>query len=304
MNWIKLGRIFDPSILEPYGLSAALMPIVKVLNDEQELIRVYFAPRDKKNRSEIHFFECCMSNPSEILRLSSTPVFKHGKLGTFDDSGITPGNIVRAENKTLLYYTGWNLTVTVPMNNSIGVAEMDAEGNFNRYGDGPILTRCLHEPYSCASPFVMYENGKYRMWYASKDKWEMENDQPKHFYNIKYAESLDGISWERNGHIAIDYEGENQYAFGRPFILKEEGIYKMWYAFRGEYYVIGYAESLDGLNWVRKDTEVGIDVSEEGWDSEMIEYPCIFDCNGKRYMVYNGNGYGKSGIGLAQLEKY
>ena len=297
--WKKLGRIFDPVVLKSQNLSAALMPMVEIISEERELIRVYFAPRDNENRSEIHFFEIILSSPSKILNRSKSFVFNHGKLGMFDDSGITPGNILKVNGKRLLYYTGWNLTVTVPMNNSIGVAEMSPEGNFFRYGEGPILTRCLNEPASCASPFVMYENGKFRMWYASMDSWEQCEGQDKHYYNIKYAESNDGINWTRNGQIAIDYEGSNEYAFGRPFVLKENNIYKMWYAFRGEHYIIGYAESNDGINWVRKDDEVGIDLSPNGWDSEMIEYPCVFDCKGNRYMLYNGNGYGKSGIGLA-----
>ena len=298
-QWKKLGRVFDPAVLKPKGLSAALMPMVQIKDEEKELIRVYYAPRDDKSRSEIHFFEFKLSNPSKKLKLSRNSVFKHGKLGMFDDSGITPGNILNVNGKTLFYYTGWNLTVSVPMNNSIGVAEMGEDGNFKRYGDGPLLTRSLNEPASCASPFVMYENGKFRMWYASMDKWELFNGEPRHYYNIKYAESDDGINWVRNGQIAIDYEGSSEYAFGRPFVLKENNIYKMWYAFRGEHYIIGYAESNDGIHWERKDDEVGIDLSPNGWDSEMIEYPCVFDCKGNKYMLYNGNGYGKSGIGLA-----
>ena len=301
--WKKIGLIFDPSVLEIQGLSAALMPMVEILDEEAGLIRVYYAPRDLNSRSEIHFFEFKLSDPFKVLNRSEKAVFKHGKLGTFDDSGITPGNILQVKERTFLYYTGWNLTVTVPMNNSIGVAERDSNGNFFRFGDGPVMTRALKEPYSCASPFVMYEEGKYRMWYASMDKWDLHESVPKHFYNIKYAESQDGINWVRAGHVSIDYEKSNEYAFGRPFVLKEDNIYKMWYAYRGDYYIIGYAESTDGINWTRKDKEVGIDVSSEGWDSEMIEYPCIFDCKGKRYMLYNGNGYGKSGIGMAVLEK-
>ena len=78
----------------------------------------------------------------------------------------------------------------------------------------------------------------------------------------------------------------------------------MWYSYRGETYRIGYAESPDGIVWQRKDDEVGLDVSISGWDSEMIEYSFIFDHKGDRYMLYNGNDYGKSGMGLAILEQY
>jgi len=76
----------------------------------------------------------------------------------------------------------------------------------------------------------------------------------------------------------------------------------MWYSYRGSKYRIGYAESKDGISWIRKDSEVGIDVSSSGWDSDMIEYPHVFDHGGQLYMLYNGNGYGKTGIGLAVLE--
>ena len=133
--------------------------------------------------------------------------------------------------------------------------------------------------------------------------WELEDGHPKHRYHIKCAESNDGIRWEKSGVVCIDFESRDEYAISRPCVLKEDGIYKMWYSYRGKTYRIGYAESKDGLQWERKDAEVGINVSESGWDSEMIEYPFVFDHNGKRYMLYNGNGYGKTGIGLAVLNQ-
>lgn len=300
MKWEKLGLIFDPVILKEKGLSAALMPICELVDKEKDLVRIYFSPRDEKNRSEIRFFEISLREPTKILKVSES-LFKHGELGAFDDSGITPGNILNHNGKKILYYTGWNLTVNVPVNNSIGAAEINPQGHFQRFGPGPIMTRTLHEPYSCASPFVMFENGLYRMWYASMDKWVMEKDQPKHYYDIKYAESSNGLDWKRSAKAVISYENDSEYAFGRPFVLKENGLYKMWYAYRGETYRIGYAESSDGLSWKRKDSECGIDVSQSGWDSEMIEYPFIFDHKGERFMFYNGNGYGKTGIGMAKL---
>lgn len=303
MEWVKLGLIFNPSRLADRKLSGALMPIVELIDSATDLVRVYFAPRDTNSRSQLDYFDIDLKAPHKILNISEKPLLTYGKLGAFDDSGMTPGSFSTINGKKVYYYTGWNLTVSVPSNNSIGVAEFDeALGVFKRIGDGPIMTRNLNEPYSCASPFVMLENCTYRMWYASMDEWQV-GDAPRHVYNIKYAESKDGINWIRNGHIVLNYKDQSEYAFGRPFVLKENGLYKMWYAVRGEHYVIGYAESPDGLRWTRKDADVGITVSSEGWDSEMIEYPFIFDHKGKRYMFYNGNGYGKSGIGLAILKE-
>jgi len=301
MRWKKLGLIFNPDSIKSYGLTASLMPVANILDRDNGIIRVYFSPRDNNGRSQVRFFDYNLQE-SKVLKVSDQALLLPGKLGTFDDSGITIGSIIKNQNTIYLYYTGWHRTITVPMNNSIGVAKLENERRFVRLGDGPILTRTLEEPYSCASPFVLIDNNKYKMWYASMDKWEDINGTPKHYYNIKYAESNDGVNWTRNNIVAINYQNSEEYAFGRPFVSKENGIFKMWYSFRGDFYKIGYAESQDGVRWQRKDEVSGIKVSSDGWDSEMIEYPYIFKCMSNRYMLYNGNGYGKSGIGIAIYE--
>jgi len=302
MKWKKVGLIFDPAMLSSRQLTCSLMPIVELVDEAHDIARVYFSPRDLSGRSQLDYFEIDLKNPSKILKTSERPLFQHGILGAFDDSGVTPGSFAMIGNRKMYYYTGWNLGQTVPFNNSIGVAEFDSKtGVFKRLGDGPIMTRTLHEPYSCASPFVMVDSQKYRMWYASMDQWKKQGEEALPVYNIKYAESNDGIHWSRNGHVVLNYEAEGEYAFGRPFVRKEKNVYQMWYSVRGAHYKIGYAESADGLRWKRMDHLAGIGASDSGWDSEMIEYPFILDHKQKKYMFYNGNGYGRSGIGLAIL---
>lgn len=300
MRWKKLGLLFDPALLQEFDLAAALMPTADILDENDGGVRVYFSPRTADNKSQVRSFDFDIETLT-VSSISPDPLYMPGRQGTFDDAGITLGSLVHGPDASYLYYTGWNLTVSVPFNNSVGIARLE-DGMFHRLGDGPAMTRTLHEPYSCASPFVLFEEGKYRMWYASMDKWGSLDGELTHYYNIKYAESPDGIEWTRKCVVAIDYENEGEYAFGRPFVLRESGIYKMWYSYRGEFYKIGYAESRDGVAWERKDDLAGIAVSESGWDSDMIEYPCIFDLKGERYMLYNGNGYGKTGIGIARLE--
>ena len=80
-------------------------------------------------------------------------------------------------------------------------------------------------------------------------------------------------------------------------------IYKMWFSTKGERYRIAYAESNDGINWDRREEGAGIDVSPSGWDSEMIEYSYVFEHKGVKHMLYNGNNYGKDGIGLAVCQE-
>ena len=298
-KWQKLGLIFNPEIeFKKIDRSCSIVPIVDDIDDNSDIIRIYFTPRDQSNKSEFRYFNFNMINFK--VELISEPLFKHGKLGTFDESGVVVCSIVNVNNQKSYYYQGWSLGISVPFLTSIGVAKLH-NSSILRIGDGPIMAQALHEPYCCASPTVIFDEDKYKMWYASMDRWEKNGDELKHYYDIKYAESLDGINWHRFSKGVITYQNDSEYAFGRPFVLKEHNIYKMWYCYRGISYRIGYAESIDGINWNRMDSTIDLNVSESGWDSEMIEYPTIFDYRNERYMLYNGNGYGKTGIGLAKL---
>ncbi|WP_245213934.1 hypothetical protein [Rhodoferax sp. AJA081-3] len=130
-------------------------------------------------------------------------------------------------------------------------------------------------------------------------------------YHLKYAESSDGIHWQRNGVIAIDYGSSDEGGVVRASVCKDGDLYRMWFSYRslagyrtkpGSSYRIGYAESVDGITWIRLDEQAGIDVSEEGWDSFMLAYPEVIDIENNRLMFYNGNGFGLTGIGYAIAE--
>ncbi len=284
--------------------SHAAVPIAEHIKDD--LFRIYFSTRDFKNRSHTAFVIIDINTPQKILQISHFPVLSPGKLGEFDDSGAMATWLVRTEKHRLLYYIGWNLGVTVPFRNSIGLAisnsNVEQEPEFKRFAPGPIIDRSPQEPHFCASCAVVPTEDSWRMWYLSCTGWSMQDGHPRHSYHIKYAESEDGVYWKRDGHVAIDYLNEEEYAISRPSVIKDKKGWKMWYSFRGKTYRIGYAESEDGRNWKREDDIAGINVSASGWDSEMIEYPFIFDHKDQRFMLYNGNNYGETGFGIAILE--
>ncbi len=298
MKWEKKGLIFCPEDRYDWMRTHAAVPFAE--KKEGDIFRIYFSSRDHKNRSRIGSIDVDIANPHDIIHISDSPLLSLGPLGAFDESGVMLSWVVCYRQSRYLYYVGWNLGATVPFRNSIGLAICEG-GGFKKYAAGPILDRGVNEPYFVASCCVLVEDGLWRMWYLSCIGWKIVNDRPRHWYHIKYAESSDGIHWKNDGVVCIDFKNEQEYAISRPCVLKDGECYKMWYSCRGTSYRIGYAESFDGIRWTRMDERVGIDVSESGWDSEMIEYPFVFDHGGQRYMLYNGNGYGKSGIGLAVL---
>lgn len=301
MSWIKKGLIIQPTGNLQWTITHAAVPTAdKVRGD---IYRIYFAGRNRFNKSQIGYIEIDIKEPKKILYITERPILELGTLGSFDDSAVMPSWIVNHGDQKYLYYIGWNAGVTVPFYSSVGLAiSQDGGGTFERFSKVPILGRNDIDPYLTASNCVIIENGIWRMWYLSGVGWTIEDGKPKHYYHIKYAESNDGINWNRKGVVCIDFKSKDEYAIARPCVLKESGIYKMWYSYRGESYRIGYAESKDGISWQRKDEEVGIDVSKSGWDSEMICYPFILNHKGQKYMLYNGNDYGKTGLGYAVLD--
>jgi hypothetical protein len=301
-RWIKKGLIFEPPKNLNWMVSHAAVPFA--LRMDQDLYRIFFSSRDNYNRSQTGFLELDIKNPKDILQITNDPALKIGEGGTFDESGAMSSWLVDHDDRIYLYYIAWNVGATIPFRNSIGLAiSCDGGKTFEKYGDGPIMDRSIYDACFVASSCVLIESGIWRMWYLSCIKWVVDANGAKHYYHIKYAESKDGIEWERKGIVCIDFKSPDEYAISRPCVLKEYGIYKMWYSYRGESYKIGYAESEDGIHFNRMDEKVGIDVSETGWDSEMICYPHVFEHNSEKYMLYNGNGYGKSGIGLAVLAR-
>lgn len=301
MKWIKRGLIFEASDDLPWMISHAAIPFAEAVNG---LYKIYFSGRDDKGRARIGNFLIDINEPNKILEINQNPVIDIGPPGSYDDSGVTNSWIVKHKGKRYLYFSGWSLGVTVPFYFYIGLAISNNNSErFQKHTLAPVLGRDEIDPYLTASPCILIENDTWRMWYVSCTRWQIENGKAKHYYHIKYAESKDGIHWTKNGVVCIDFQSDDEFAIARPCVLKEDGIYKMWYSYRGKSYRIGYAESADGLKWQRKDLDVGIDVSKTGWDSEMIEYPFVFNHEGEKYMLYNGNGYGKTGIGLAVLDK-
>ena len=299
-RWRKVGHIFSPTGGSTWMRSHAAVPIAEHIDGD--LFKIYFSSRNERNQSITGFVILDITKPGEILEISPDPVIAPGKLGEFDDSGAMATWLARRGDQRWLYYIGWNLGITVPFRNSIGLSISENGGEFVRQFAGPIVDRTMTEPHFVASCCVIPGIDKWRMWYLSCTGWQVSAGKAEHRYHIKYAESHDGINWDRDGTIAIDYANDGEYAISRPSVIHDEDCWKMWFSHRGSAYRIGYAESYDGINWTRLDGDCIIDVSVSGWDSEMIEYPYVFDHLGSRYMLYNGNEYGMTGFGLAVLE--
>jgi len=303
MKWRKQGLIYVPNGDMWWAKSHAYLPTAEVLGDEY--IRVYFASLDENKFGRIGYVNLNINNPAQVLFSSQEPILDLGDFGTFDDSGVSPSCIINIEQMKYLYYVGWQRAERVPYMLFAGIAISNDSGHsFQRHSSVPILERTASEPFIRSATTIIKDEGFFKMWYVSALSWVQVDGKMLPSYILRYAESEDGLNWGVHDKICINFENEDEFGFGRPWVVKDNDTYKMWYSIRSRSrsYRIGYAESGDGINWVRKDNEVGIEASMQGWDSEMICFPCVIDAKGKRYMFYNGNRHGATGFGYAILE--
>lgn len=316
-KWKKLGRIFNPAeVTDRHWLKEfAQAPATLIFDD---FVRVYFScrpPADENGQyvSYSAYIDLDRKNLSNVIKLSDEPILKLGKLGTFDEFGTYPVSVIRHNKKIIAYYAGWTRCESVPFNVAIGYAVSEDEGKtFNRIGDGPILSYSQDEPFILSGPKIRKFNNKFYLFYIAGREWILDDGKPEPVYKIRLATSEDGINWEKVNKDLIESKIEDNEAQASPDVFFYEGRFHMFFCYRysANYrgkqngYRIGYAHSEDLITWKREDDYAGIDISEEGWDSEMISYPHVFEIDGTIYMMYLGNHVGKHGFGLAQLENY
>jgi hypothetical protein len=299
VRWERRGLVLGAPPPLPWAASHAALPVPEPLADGR--VRLFFSARDAHGRSSIACADVDLENREEPS-LRPDAVLAPGPLGVFDDNGVTTSCLLEHEGRRYLYYSGWSLGVTVPFYLQVGCAvSEDGGATFTRVSAAPVLDRSDVDPYLTASPWVLAEDGRLRMWYVSGTGWDLVGDKPRHRYLIKYAESSDGLSWRREGRVCIDYRDADEYAIARPCVVRDGSRYRMWFSARGDTYRLGYAESADGLVWERRDEDAGPEPAPNGFDSEMQAYPAVFDHGGERHMLYNGNDYGRTGVGHAVL---
>lgn len=308
MQWNKQRQIFTLPPAHHWIKSHAQVPTVLVKSDR---LRVYFATRPQQGLSLTTYVDLDLEDFSQILYLHEQPLLEQGSPGTFDEHGIMPASVLEKDGLVYLYYSGWSQSVGVPYNNYTGVAISEDGGqSFKKYSQAPIIDRTLKELYSATSPCVRYEEGLWHMWYCSGTHWHQIGNNLEHTYDIKYAQSSDGLNWEQSGQIAIVQQDAFE-AITRPTVLKLDEHYHMWYCYRGsqdfrdgqQSYRIGYAQSNDLQHWQRMDQHCGLNISDKGWDSHMVAYPEVFELQDEIYLFYNGNGFGQQGFGYAELER-
>jgi len=314
-RWEKLGKVFTPQEIRgrPWLAEFAQAPSTLVFD---EFVRVYFScrpPADLNGQyvSYSAYVDLDRENLFRIVRVASQPILPLGGLGEFDEFGTYPVSVIREGNEIRAYYGGWTRCESVPFNVAIGCAASTDEGDtFVKLGTGPVLGHSLYEPFVVSGPKIRRFDNTWHMWYIAGRKWKLVGGRAEPVYKIRGATSSDGIRWTPLNRDLIESRIEEDEAQASPDVFHAGGVYHMFFCYRhsrdyrskANGYRIGYASSTDLVHWLRDDEKAGIDVSDEGWDAEMISYPHVFALDGRTYMAYLGDQVGRFGFGLAVLD--
>ncbi|MFL5852851.1 MAG: hypothetical protein ACJ77G_10290 [Solirubrobacteraceae bacterium] len=306
MRWRKGGHVYVPDGSIEWAQAYAFPPTPFDVGDGR--LRLYVAFCDLNTVGRLGYVDVSAEDPGEVVGVATEPLLDIGLPGFFDDNGLLPTRVLAVGDRLYLYYVGYQLGTRVRYFQFEGLAYSDDGGrSFRRVSRVPILDRSDPEPLHRTSAFVDWAGDRFRMWYVAGDEWVLVGGRSLPRYNLRYLESDDGVTWGPAGAVCLDFADEDEHAFGRPWVFEHDGRHKMLYSVRRQStgYRLGYAESSNGRTWERRDSEVGIDVSESGWDSQEIAYGAVvLRGDGGAWLFYNGNERGRTGFGYAELESW
>lgn len=317
MKWEKLGVVYDPTKDKNrpdwrYDTAQGINTL-----EFDEFIRVYFCCREKPDElkrtvSRVTYLDVKKDDPTKVIRVSDHPVIELGKLGEFDEFGQYPFSVIKDGDVIRGFFGGITRCVSVPFNAAIGgCVSTDGGDTFKKLGRGPILSYSYDEPFVVGSPKIRKFGDTFYLSYSAGKKWTVkEGKRAEICYKLRMAESKDAINWTKwHCDILENKLGEDESQACGDILFRNDK-YHMFYCYRGHEdfrnnpahsYRIGYAYSTDLKNWIRDDEAIGLDISEDGFDNEMIAYPHVFVSNDVTYMLYLGNEVGRYGFGIARL---
>jgi hypothetical protein len=316
-HWQKRGLIFSPQSLEnrPSWMDQfAQAPATLILDD---VVRVFFSTRSPPDpngqfTSLPAYVDLDRANLTRIVSVCDQPLMSLGERGHFDEFGIYPFSVLQQGSELHAFYGGWTRCQSVPFNVAIGQAiSTDQGAHFKRCYAGPILSYTPDEPFILSGPKIRFFSGQFVLTYIAGKKWIIDQGRPEPVYRIRLATSKDGHIWIKHHQDLIAPRIEEDECQASPDIIHHNDQYHMFFCYRASRnyrgkeggYRIGYAVSNDLIQWSRDDTAAGLDISDRGFDDEMIAYPHVFTCDGKIYMLYLGNQVGRAGFGLAECVK-
>jgi predicted GH43/DUF377 family glycosyl hydrolase len=305
MKITKRGLIYCPKGEHGYDKHSFMCVAPILLNDE--VIRIYGTTRDEEGVGRIIYIDVNAANPSEIIYISPKPVLDIGEPGCFDDHGVAVTEVIKVGNKFYLYYSGFTIPQKVKFIYFSGLAISDDGISFERYSQVPVMERTNTARLGRTIQNVVPFGDKYLVYYVVMNSFSEQGGLMKPSYDIWCTVSPDGILMPNVDDNLVLTMQEDEYRLGRSKVYPRDDGYEMFVSssLKGfSSYKMAYATSKDGFNWERRDSE--FDLRPSGipgdWESDAVTYPVKLTWHDQNYLFYNGNDFGRTGLGYATIK--
>ena len=273
-------------------------PMIIIMEDHKA--RIFFNSRTKRNFSIIQSIDIDLRDFSLELPSLQTQIGAENLRG-FCSHGLSLGGIYQEEGKHIVTTMGWINKPQEHWYGTIGKVRMDEDSNLVPQSLTEWFTLDSEDSISLSYPAIYERDGTSRMWFGSTLTWDAGNGEMLHI--LKEKISTDSINFTKTGRI-LNYDLNTAQAFSRPSIIEINGRALMAYSYRSanSKYRIGFVW-LDDLT-TASHLNGGLTSflpSENSWEAEMVEYPFLFIHDSEVYMLYNGDDFGKTGIGIVTL---
>lgn len=302
MKWQRHGVIWRPSGERPWAASHATCPTP--LQRRDGCWRVFLQCRDARGVGRVAWIDLDPQDPRRVIGASVQPALDIGAPGCFDDNGVFPTSVLRAaDGRVWLYYVGFELGHHIRYRLLTGLAVSDDDGeSFRRVSSMPVLERSDAEPTFRCGTFVRRDGERFRMWYVAGGGWETLHGKRVPLYDLRYGESSDGVHWPAQGEVVMPLQ-PSEHGFGRPWVRATSAGEEMFYSVRQREpagHRLGLARSPDGRHWQRLDQELGLRPQAGAWDGESQCFAAPIESAGREWLLYNGNDFGATGVGIAE----
>ncbi len=317
-SWVRDSHnpVIAPDPNSRYESSRCMNPYAVRIGDQY---RLYYSGGDAQGRQHICVATAPVGRPTQFERHGA--ILDPGASGRFDARWCVLPLVYRFGARWHLYYSGHEGTdLGLQSFPGIGLAISDDGLHFERYSPDPVITgdqttAFPHNRGVAGGGTILADRQadgtmRYRMYYTlavgTKNR-DVRIDQEKH---CAVCHSTDGIHWFDHRVILSprrDVANED-IAAAAPFVWREGPRYRMLYCGIGTrwgWYSISEAFSEDGYDWIRGRGDENLSLAPgapDTWESQMVEYPCVIEEDGRLRLFYCGNGYGNTGIGTAVAE--
>jgi len=300
IDFLRLGRLLSPEIefFKQRTISHASNPVVVPLCET--LCRLFFNARDERNRSEVYSLDFDISTFKVVEGSLKQQLGVGLSTPSYCRDGISLGSYFELNSKKYLGFMGWHVPAGQHWVGEIGLLELDDRLNVVELGRSPWIPISDEDPISLSYPEVTFENDRTFVWYGTTKSWDAGNGEMLHVIERSEISPTGKVS---KTHTTVDFVLGKAQAFSRPSFVKFQNVNLLGYSVRGnsDKYRIAIREVTYSDSYCNFESAFSFEPEGSDWESEMVEYPFLFKFKEKLYMFYNGNGYGKTGIGVCQL---